>query len=73
MALDPRGVMATRTIPDVSTDEIAKQVRELRSNEAADEKGVIAEMMKISGDGFLAMVAHISSDILQCKGEVPDF
>ena len=56
----------------MNAGEVAKQIKELKNGKAADEKGIIAEMLKHSGDGLPEVLADIFNDILKGGGGVPD-
>jgi hypothetical protein len=59
-------------VEDITTDEIEKQIKQLRNDKAADQKGIIAEMMKQSGERFMEVVADLFNDIIQLRGGVPE-
>ena len=61
-----------QTIPDVIAGEVAKQIKALRNDKTADEEGIIAEMLKFSGDGLAEVLAEFFSDIIHGRGGVPD-
>ena len=59
-------------IPDISAEEVKKQIKEHRNDKAADQKGIIAEIMKLCGENFIEVMADFFNDILQGRGDVPD-
>ena len=61
-----------QNLPPITVDEVRNQIKHLRTNKAADTKGVVAEMLKAGGEIFVQVVAELFDDVLHGGGGVPD-
>ena len=58
-------------IHEVSTDEIRYHLKKMKDAKAADIFGIVAEMLKNAGNGFIACLAGLFGDILSLRAPVP--
>ena len=52
----------------MAADEVRKELKQLRSNKAADSKGLVAEMVKFGGDELAHAIADFFDGVLQGNG-----
>ena len=58
-------------VPDVTVEELRKQLQTMSNRKSADTRGVVAELLKCSSDYFLEAVAEMFTDILQPEAAIP--
>ena len=60
-------------VDDVSVEEIRTQLKKMKSRKAADEGGVVAELLFYSSDSLLRVVADIFTAVLKPHTTVPEY
>lgn len=55
----------------VTRDEVRKQLRAMKRNKAADEAGIVAEMLKEGGDDLMDALACLFTEVLKPGAKVP--
>ena len=57
----------------VTVEEIWTQLKHMKSGKAADDEGIVAELLCTGNDLMMQMIAEIFTAILDPAGAVPDY
>eukprot|EP00973_Karenia_brevis_P032954 4549256-Karenia_brevis.AAC.1 len=62
----------TDVLEPITVNELREQLKTMNCKKAPDQRGVVAELLKQSGDGFLKVVADVFTEILKPDSDIPD-
>jgi hypothetical protein len=59
-------------IPEVTSNEVGKELLMMKNGKAADANGVVAEMIKMGGQKLHSAIANLFNDVLVNNAEAPE-
>ena len=64
---------AVEEMPEVTIEEIKKQLKHLKRRKCADDAGVVAELLKDSSQETLKTIAEIFTEVMKPGAKVPEY
>ena len=59
-------------IPEVTSNEVGKELLMMKKGKAADANGVVAEMIQMGGQKLHSAIANLFNDVLVNNAEAPE-
>ena len=60
-------------IPDVQVSELQEQLTRMKAKKAADDDGIVAELLKSSSEDMLRIIAKLFTAIMKPESEIPEY
>ena len=60
-------------VPPVRVEEVRRQLKSIKMRKAADERGMVAELLHESSDRVTEVIAQVFSAVLQPESAIPEY